>query len=82
MFGFWFVLVFIGVTVFFMYLSTDLRGFPTLSHDDLLHGAAESLLTVSNLLIALGVHRKIRETERKLEGEKSRVRGEEAHDKP
>ena len=74
-FGFWFVLVFIGVTVFFMYLSTDLRGFPTLSHDDLLHGAAESLLTVSNLLIALGVHRKIRETKRRIEEAKGSVQG-------
>lgn len=55
--GFWFVLVFIAVTVFCMYLSTEVRGYSTLSHDDLLHGLAESLLSVSNFLIVLGIHR-------------------------
>ncbi|MBZ4220540.1 MAG: DUF3593 domain-containing protein [Chlorobium sp.] len=59
--GFWFVLVFISVTIFCMYLATQVRGYPTLSHDDLLHGLAESLLTVSNLMIVIGVQRKIRE---------------------
>jgi hypothetical protein len=63
--GFWFVLVFISVTIFCMYIATQVRGYPTLSHDDLLHGLAESLLTVSNLMIAIGAHRKIREYERK-----------------
>ena len=69
--GFWFVLVFISVTVFCIYLATDVRGFPTLSHDDLLHGLAESLLTVSNLMIAFGAHRKIREfeSEQQLKGQ-------------
>lgn len=61
--GFWFVLVFISVTVFFMYLSTEVRAFPTLTHDDLLHGSAESLLTISNLMIILGIHRQIRHVE-------------------
>ena len=56
-FGFWFVLVFISVTIFCMYLATEVRGYPTLSHDDLLHGLAESLLSISNLLIVLGIHR-------------------------
>ncbi|MEI7748967.1 MAG: DUF3593 domain-containing protein [Chlorobiaceae bacterium] len=58
--GFWFVLVFISVTIFCMYLATQVRGYSTLSHDDLLHGLAESLLTMSNLMIAFGAHRKIR----------------------
>lgn len=58
--GFWFVLVFISVTVYCIYLATVVRGYPTLSHDDLLHGLAESLLTVSNLMIAIGAHRQIR----------------------
>ena len=62
--GFWFVLVFISVTIFCMYLATQVRGYPTLSHDDLLHGMAESLLSVSNLMIAIGAHRKIKEFER------------------
>lgn len=53
-FGFWFVLVFIGITVGCMYLS-KVRGYPTLTHDDLLHGLAESLLTASNLLIVIGI---------------------------
>ncbi|NTW56849.1 MAG: DUF3593 domain-containing protein [Chlorobiaceae bacterium] len=61
--GFWFVVVFISVTVFFMYLATVKRGYASLSHDDLLHGSAESLLTVSNLMIALGAQRRIREFE-------------------
>lgn len=55
--GFWFVLVFIAVTVFCMYLATETRGYPTLSHDDLLHGLAESLLSISNLMIVVGIHR-------------------------
>jgi hypothetical protein len=59
--GFWFVLVFISVTVYCMYLATVIRGYPTLSHDDLLHGLAESLLTVSNLMIVIGARRKIKE---------------------
>jgi hypothetical protein len=62
--GFWFVLVFITVTIFCMYVATQVRGYQTLSHDDLLHGAAESLLSLSNLMIAIGAHRKIREYER------------------
>ena len=63
--GFWFVLLFISVTIFCMYLATQVRGFPTLSHDNLLHGLAESLLSISNLMIAFGAHHKIREYERK-----------------
>ena len=62
--GFWFLLVFISVTIFCMYLATQVRGFQTLSHDDLLHGVAESLLSMSNLMIAIGALRKIREYER------------------
>lgn len=62
--GFWFVLIFISVTIFCMYLATVVRGYPTLSHDDLLHGLAESLLSISNLMIAIGVHRKIKEYKR------------------
>ncbi len=62
--GFWFLLVFISVTIFCMYLATEVRGYQTLSHDDLLHGVAESLLSMSNLMIAVGALRKIREYER------------------
>lgn len=66
--GFWFLLVFISVTVFFMYLSTEVRAFPTLTHDDLLHGGAESLLTISNLMIIIGIHRQIKRVKNKEEG--------------
>ncbi len=59
--GFWFVLIFISVTIFCMYLATEVRGYPTLSHDDLLHGLAESLLSMSNLMIAIGAQKKINE---------------------
>ncbi|ABL64113.1 DUF3593 domain-containing protein [Chlorobium phaeobacteroides] len=55
--GFWFVLVFISFTVFSIYLATEVRGNLSLSHDDLLHGLAESLLTLSNLMIVIGIHR-------------------------
>ena len=64
--GFWFVLVFISVTVFCIYLSTEVRGYPTLSHDDLLHALAESLLSISNLMIVLGIHRQTRQAENRL----------------
>jgi hypothetical protein len=66
--GFWFVLVFISVTIFCMYLATEVRGFPTLSHDDLLHGLAESLLSVSNLLIVLGIHRQTKRFKKRTAG--------------
>jgi len=53
-FGFWFVLFFVVVTIVCMHFS-KMRGYPTLTHDDLLHGFAESLLTLSNLLIVIGI---------------------------
>ncbi len=59
--GFWFVLVFVIFTVACIELATNHRGFPTLTHDDFLHGLAESFLSLSNLMIALGVNQKIRE---------------------
>ncbi|MBL6956692.1 MAG: DUF3593 domain-containing protein [Chlorobium phaeobacteroides] len=62
--GFWFVVVFISVTVSLMYVSSEIRGFPTLSHDDLLHGGAESLLTISNMMIIIGIHRQIKRFEK------------------
>ena len=65
--GFWFLLVFITVTVSLMYVSTEIRGYMTLSHDDLLHGSAESLLTISNLMIVLGIHRQIKQFRKRQE---------------
>ena len=55
--GFWFVLVFISVTVVCMYISIHVLGYKSLSHNDFLHGLAESLLSASNLMIAIGVHK-------------------------
>ncbi len=57
--GFWFVLVFISVTVGCIWLATDVMGYQSLSHNDFLHGMAESLLTVSNLMIVLGIHQQM-----------------------
>lgn len=64
--GFWFVLVFISVTVGCMYLSINVLGYPSLSHNDFLHGLAESLLGTSNLLIVLGIHRQTKHYEERL----------------
>ncbi|MDW8465050.1 MAG: DUF3593 domain-containing protein [Chloroherpetonaceae bacterium] len=58
-FGFWFVLVFVVVTIVCTHYATNVRGYPTLTHDDLLHGFAESLLTASNLMIAIGIAQKL-----------------------
>ncbi|NTW53859.1 MAG: DUF3593 domain-containing protein [Chlorobaculum sp.] len=55
--GFWFVLVFISVTVCCMYVAIHVLGYKSLSHNDFLHGLAESLLSASNLMIAIGIHK-------------------------
>lgn len=59
-FGFWFLLVFVAVTISTTRMATLRLGLPSLSHADLLHGASESLLSVSNFLIAFGVYRRLR----------------------
>jgi len=58
--GFWFMLVFVAVTVVAIQVATKQLGLPSLSHADTLHGAAESLLSISNFLIALGAYRQLR----------------------
>jgi hypothetical protein len=58
--GFWFILIFISVSAVCFYYATSVRGYPTLTHDDLLHGFAESFLTLSNLMIVLGIRRTLR----------------------
>jgi hypothetical protein len=60
LFGFWFLLVFVAVTVATTQVATQRLGLPSLAHADLLHGGSEALLSVSNFLIALGVHRRLR----------------------
>jgi energy-coupling factor transporter transmembrane protein EcfT len=64
--GFWFVLVFISVTVVCMYIAIHVLGYQSLSHDDLLHGFAESLLSVSNLMIVIGIHKQRKLAEQRL----------------
>jgi hypothetical protein len=66
--GFWFVLVFISVTVLCMYISINVLGYPSLSHNDFLHGLAESLLSVSNLMIVLGIHHQDRRVRQARQG--------------
>ena len=60
--GFWFLLVFVAVTITATGYATRQLGLPSLTHADLLHGASESLLSVSNLLIAFGAYRRLRTT--------------------
>jgi hypothetical protein len=64
--GFWFVLVFISVTVVCMYVAIHALGYKSLSHNDFLHGMAESLLSASNLMIAIGVHKQTKLAEGRL----------------
>jgi hypothetical protein len=59
-FGFWFLLLFVAVTIVATRVATTRLGLPGLTHADLLHGASESLLSVSNFLIAYGAHRRLR----------------------
>jgi hypothetical protein len=58
-FGFWFLLVFVAVTAVTMQIAIERYGLPSLSHADGLHGVSEGLLSVSNLLIAIGVYRRL-----------------------
>ena len=53
--GFWFLLVFVAVAVVSTRIATVEYGLPSLSYADRLHGASESLLSISNLFVALGV---------------------------
>ncbi|WP_200234791.1 DUF2499 domain-containing protein [Thiohalocapsa halophila] len=57
--GFWLLLVFVAGTIAATVFATERLGLPSLSHADLLHRGSELLLTVSNLLIALGVYRRL-----------------------
>ncbi|SRR6056297_63928 len=58
--GFWFLLVFVAVTIYTQHLAVDVRGLPSLSHADLLHGGSEAFLSISNLMIALGAMLQLR----------------------
>jgi hypothetical protein len=58
--GFWFLLVFVAVTIYSQHVAVNVMGLPSLSHADLLHGGSETFLSISNLMIALGAMRQLR----------------------
>ncbi|GIL79525.1 hypothetical protein Vretifemale_8853 [Volvox reticuliferus] len=60
--GFYFLLVFVGATIPAGIYAKSHYG-TSLANVDWLHGAAESLLTITNLLIVLGLRHGVREAE-------------------
>ncbi len=62
--GFYMTLVFVGVTIPVGIYSRVAYG-ESLANVDWLHGSAESLLTLSKILVVLGFWQAIREQERK-----------------
>ncbi|NBC49049.1 MAG: DUF2499 domain-containing protein [Gammaproteobacteria bacterium] len=64
LFGFWFLLVFVVVTLFSTQIAVERWGLPSLSHADALHGGSEALLSLSNLMIALGVAKRLNSLKR------------------
>lgn len=58
--GFWFLIVFVAVTIFNTWAATQENGLPSLSHDDLRHGLSESLLSLANLMVALGAYAQLK----------------------
>lgn len=60
LFGFYFLLAFVGATIPAGIYAKVHYG-TSLSNVDLLHGGAESLLTLTNLFIVLGLRKAIRE---------------------
>ncbi|XWS61641.1 hypothetical protein CRYUN_Cryun07bG0143900 [Craigia yunnanensis] len=66
LFGFYFLLVFFGAT-------TKVKYGTSLSNVDWLHGGAESLLTLTNLFIVLGLRKALRKTEDAKESTSSSV---------
>lgn len=58
--GFWFLLVFVVVTLISQHIAVNVRGLPSLAHADGLHGGSEAFLSISNLMIALGAHLQLR----------------------
>lgn len=62
LFGFYFLLAFVGATVPAGIYAKIHYG-TSLSNVDWLHGSAESLLTLTNLFIVLGLRKKLREEE-------------------
>lgn len=62
--GFYFLLAFVAATIPAGIYAKKVYG-TSLANVDWLHGSAESLLTVTNLLVVLGLRQAIREEEQK-----------------
>lgn len=72
LFGFYFLLAFVGATIPAGIYAKVHYG-TSLSNVDYLHGSAESLLTVTNLFIVLGLRKALREGNDLPEGEASKI---------
>ncbi|XP_022737467.1 uncharacterized protein LOC111290431 [Durio zibethinus] len=75
LFGFYFLLAFVGAT-------TKVKYGTSLSNVDWLHGGAESLLTLTNLFIVLGLRQALRKTEDAKESTSSSVPDMKKRKKP
>ncbi|KAJ4823156.1 hypothetical protein Tsubulata_016394 [Turnera subulata] len=62
LFGFYFLLAFVGATIPAGIYEAKLRYGTSLSNVDWLHGGAESLLTLTNLFIVLGLRQALRDS--------------------
>ena len=60
LFGFYFLLVFVGVTIPAGIYARSAYG-QELANVDWLHGSAESFLSISNILVVFGFHRALRD---------------------
>lgn len=73
-FGFYFLLAFVGATIPAGIYAKVHYG-TSLSNVDWLHGGAESLLTLSNLFVVLGLRKALREPVHSEENQSSEVSG-------
>ncbi|CAL5356273.1 unnamed protein product [Camellia sinensis] len=62
LFGFYFLLAFVGATTVPAGIYAKVRYGTSLSNVDWLHGGAESLLTITNLFIVMGLREALRKT--------------------
>ncbi|CAA2965739.1 DUF3593 domain-containing [Olea europaea subsp. europaea] len=74
LFGFYFLLAFVGAT-------TKVHYGTSLSNVDWLHGGAESLLTLTNLFIVLGLREALRKVKKEEENESKTASGIEGEEK-
>ncbi|XVF10436.1 hypothetical protein REPUB_Repub07fG0182800 [Reevesia pubescens] len=81
LFGFYFLLAFVGATIPAGIYAKVKYG-TSLSNVDWLHGGAESLLTLTNLFIVLGLRQALRKTEDAKESTSSSVPDVNKQEKP